>query len=181
MLTLIHGANHPPIEILGRRPGGGGHWRDLDRHPDGETVPGLLVLRPVAPIYFANAPRLRGRLLELVDTADPHPRVLVLDLDAVPDIDVTALDLLAGFDADLRRRGVTLWLANPNARPLDMLRRLPGAGEWERRLFRDLDAVASAFAGSHASAPGDERPPVRRRPSACAGRCGPRRTAATRW
>jgi sulfate permease, SulP family len=127
--------------------------------PTARPSPGLLVLRPVAPIYFANAPRLRGRLLELVDTADPHPRVLVLDLDAVPDIDVTALDLLAGFDADLRRRGVTLWLANPNARPLDMLRRLPGAGEWERRLFRDLDAATSAFAGSRTSAPGDERPP----------------------
>jgi MFS superfamily sulfate permease-like transporter len=34
MLTLIHGANHPTIEVLGRRPGGG-HWRSLDRHPDG--------------------------------------------------------------------------------------------------------------------------------------------------
>jgi sulfate permease, SulP family len=155
MLTLIHGVNHPPIEVLGRRPGSG-HWRGLDRHPDGETVPGMLVLRPVTPIYFANAPRLRRRLLELVDACDPPPRVLVLDLDAVPDIDVTALDLLPSFDADLRERSITLWLANPNDRPLDMLRRLPDTDAWERRLFGDLDAAAA-----HSSSSGDEPRPGR--------------------
>jgi sulfate permease, SulP family len=60
--------------VLGRRPGSS-HWRDLDRHPDGETVPGLLVLRPVASIYFANGPRVRRRLLDLVEPADPPPQV----------------------------------------------------------------------------------------------------------
>ncbi|HEV3013259.1 MAG TPA: SulP family inorganic anion transporter, partial [Actinomycetota bacterium] len=144
MLTLVHGVNHPPIEVLGRRPGSV-HWRDLERHPDGETVPGLLVLRPVAPIYFANGPRVRKRLLDLVDAADRPPRVLLLDLDAVPDIDVTALDVVAGLDAELRRRGITLWLTNLNARPLDMLRRLPDAGAWEPRLFREPDDAAAAF------------------------------------
>jgi sulfate permease, SulP family len=99
----------------------------------------------VAPIYFANAPRLRGRLLGLVDAAQPPPRVLVLDLGAVPDIDVTALDLLPAVDADLRRRGITLWLANLNERPLDMLRRLPDADAWERRLFLELDDAAAEF------------------------------------
>jgi sulfate permease, SulP family len=117
MLTMIHGANHPPIEVLGRRPGGG-QWRALDRHPDGQTIPGLLVLRPVASIYFANGPRLRARLLGLVDAADPHPRVLVLELGAVPDIDVTALD---------------------------MVRRLPDADAFQGRLSRELDAAATAF------------------------------------
>jgi sulfate permease, SulP family len=145
MLTLIHGANHPPIEVLGRHPAGHGHWRDLGRHPDGETVPGLLVLRPVAPIYFANGPRVRLRLLELLDAADPPPSLLVLDLGAVPDVDVTALDVLAEFDADLGRRGITLWLANLNERPLDMLRRLPEAHLWRPRLFRELDDAVAAF------------------------------------
>ncbi len=144
MLTLIHGTNHPPIEVLGRRPGSG-HWRSLERHPDGETVPGLLVLRPVAAIYFGNGPRVRKRLLDLVDAADRPPRVLLLDLDAVPDIDVTALDVVASLDAELRRRGITLWLTNLNARPLDMLRRLPDAGAWEPRLFREPDDAAVAF------------------------------------
>jgi sulfate permease, SulP family len=145
MLTLIHGANHPPIERLGRRPGAG-PWRDLDRHPDGETVPGLLVLRPVASIYFANGPRVRRRLLDLTDTAAPRPQVVLVDFDAVPDIDVTALEVLSSLDADLRARGVTLWLANLNARPLAMLRRLPDAAEWERRLFREVDDAVAAFA-----------------------------------
>ena len=144
MLTLIHGTNHPPIEVLGRRPGSG-HWRSLERHPDGETVPGLLVLRPVAAIYFGNGPRVRKRLLDLVDAADRPPRVLLLDLDAVPDIDVTALDVVASLDAELRRRGITLWLTNLNARPLDMLRRLPDAGAWEPRLFREPADAAVAF------------------------------------
>jgi hypothetical protein len=49
-------------------------------------------------------------------------------------------------DADLRGRGITLWLANINARPLDMLRRLPDAAAWERRLFRELGDAATAFA-----------------------------------
>jgi sulfate permease, SulP family len=145
MLTLVYGANHPPIEVLGRRPGTGS-WRDLDRHPDDETVPGLMVVRPVASIYFANAPRIRRRLLDLVDTAASPPDVLLVDFGAVPDIDITALDLLPMVDADLRGRGITLWLANINARPLDMLRRLPDAEAWERRLFRELDDAATAFA-----------------------------------
>jgi SulP family sulfate permease len=144
MLTLIHETNNPPIEMLGRRLGSA-HWRGLDRHPDGETIPGLLVLRPVAPLYFANGPRIRRRLLDLVDAADPPPEVLLLDLDAVPDIDVTALDVVASLDAELRRRGITLWLTNLNARPLDMLRRLPDAGAWEPRLFLEPDAAAAAF------------------------------------
>jgi sulfate permease, SulP family len=145
MLTLIHGANHPPIEVLGRKPGSA-FWRERGRHPDDETVPGLMVVRPVASIYFANGPRVRRLLLELIDAAAPRPEVVVVDFGAVPDIDVTALQVLAGFDADLHERGITLWLANLNARPLAMLRRLPDAAEWETRLFREVDDAAATFA-----------------------------------
>jgi SulP family sulfate permease len=144
MLTLIYGANHPPIEVLGRKPGTGS-WRDLDRHPGDETVPGLMVVRPVASIYFANGPRVRRRLLDLVDAAAPRPQVVVVDLGAVPDIDVTALEVLAGLDADLGQRGITLWLANLNARPLDMLRRLPAAAALVPRLFREVDDAVASF------------------------------------
>jgi sulfate permease, SulP family len=145
MVTLIYGANHPPIEVLGRMPGTGS-WRDLDRHPGDETVPGLMVVRPVASIYFANGPRVRRRLLDRIDAARPRPEVVLVDLGAVPDIDVTALEMLSSFDADLRGRGISLWLANLNARPLDMLRRLPDRAEWDQRVFREVDDAATAFA-----------------------------------
>jgi SulP family sulfate permease len=162
MLTLLYGTNHPPIEVLGRKPGTGS-WRDRGRHPDDETVPGLMVVRPVALIYFGNAARVRRRLLDLVDAADPAPTVLVMDSGAVPDIDVTALEVLSSFDADLRARGITLWLANLNDRPLEMLRRLPNAADWERRLFREVDDAVAAFvarkrrASTQSSPRGDER------------------------
>ena len=144
MLTLVYGANHPPIEVLGRKPGTS-FWRDRGRRPDDETVPGLMVIRPVAGIYFANAPRLRRRLLDLVDAAAPQPDVLLVDFGAVPDVDISALDLLPTVDAELRERGITLWLANINTRPLDMLRRLPDMAEWEQRMFREVDDAAAAF------------------------------------
>jgi MFS superfamily sulfate permease-like transporter len=145
MLTLVYGANHPPIEVLGRKPGTS-FWRDRGRHPDDETVPGLMVIRPVAGIYFANAPRLRRRLLDLVDAAAPQPDVLLVDFGAVPDVDISALDLLPTVDAELRGRGITLWLANINTRPLEMLRRLPDVAEWEQRMFREVDDAVTAFA-----------------------------------
>jgi MFS superfamily sulfate permease-like transporter len=92
-------------------------------------------------------------VLGLVDAADPSPRVLVLDLGAVPDIDVTAIDLLAEFDAELRGRGITLWMVNLNERPLDMLRRAPEAGTYTPRLFREVDDAVAAFADPRTSPP----------------------------
>jgi MFS superfamily sulfate permease-like transporter len=71
---------------------------------------------------------------------------VLVDLGAVPDIDVTALEMLSSFDADLRGRGISLWLANLNARPLDMLRRLPDRVEWDQRVFREVDDAVTAFA-----------------------------------
>ena len=105
-----------------------------------------MVVRPVASIYFANGPRVRRRLLDRIDAARPRPEVVLVDLGAVPDIDVTALEMLSSFDVDLRGRGISLWLANLNARPLDMLGRLPDKAEWDQRVFREVDDAATAFA-----------------------------------
>ena len=63
----------------------------------------------------------------------------------MPDIGVAASDELPAFDANVRERGITLWLANINARPLDMIRRLPDADRWESQLFRDVNDDAEAY------------------------------------
>ncbi len=84
-------------------------------------------------------------LTALFDAATPRPDVLVVDFSAVPDIDITALDELPAFVANGRERGITLWLANINARPLDMIRRLPDADRWESQLFRGVNDDAEAY------------------------------------
>jgi MFS superfamily sulfate permease-like transporter len=59
--------------------------------------------------------------------------------------DFISAPVLAGFDAELRERGIVLWMVNLNERPLDMLRRSPEAGEYEPRLFHELDEAVAAF------------------------------------
>ncbi len=52
---------------------------------------------------------------------------------------------LPAFDANVRERGITPWLANTNARLLDMIRRIPNADRWKSQLFRDVKDAAEAY------------------------------------
>lgn len=123
LFVVMYQANHPPVYVT----------TDDD---------GLLVVRVEAQLYFANAHRVADRVDAL---AGPGTRVLVLDLDAVPDIDLTASGVIVELHDALARRGVALWFAGLNRRPRRTLRatadqdRLTG----EHRLFgRVADAVA---------------------------------------
>jgi high affinity sulfate transporter 1 len=153
VLTLIHSTNHPPIEVLRRDPHG--HWRAGHAHDD--SPPGLLVLRPVAGLYFANAARIRTRIVQLVDAAPDRPRVPVLDLAAVPDIDVSAVEVLHALDGDLAGRGTALRLAALNTRPRDMLLSPRERPTWEARIFPDIPAAAAC---RRCSSAGDDDGPL---------------------
>ena len=78
---IIHG-NRYPLLVLGRKPGTNVFRPRSPEHPEDETFPGLLLLRPEGAIYFANAPRLAQMMRELHH--EFTPRVLVMDLSAVP-------------------------------------------------------------------------------------------------
>lgn len=109
---------HPPVFVIGRKRG-----TDVLRplsadHPDDETFDGLLILRPEWRLYFANAQNVGERIRTLV--AEHAPRVVVLDLSRVPDIEYSALRML---QEGARRTSVTLWLVDCNPGVLDMVRR----------------------------------------------------------
>jgi sulfate permease, SulP family len=104
LLMLLYELNHPQIVA-------------------GERAPGLLVVRPEGRLFFANARRVVDRIAAMAAGQRPPPRVLLLDLGAVNDLEVTALDRLAGLAEDLHDRGMRLWVAAPSERPLEMLRR----------------------------------------------------------
>jgi SulP family sulfate permease len=125
MLTLLHEANHPSVDVVD------------------EGGEGLLVVRPLGSLYFANAARVHDRILELVAAVDPQPEVVVIDGRAMPDIEYTGLEELRALADELGRRGIELWASDLNERPLAMLR----DHRPERRVFATLaDAVAARAA-----------------------------------
>jgi SulP family sulfate permease len=136
LLVLLHELNHPRIVATGR-------------------APGLLAVRPEGRLFFANARRVCDRIAALVAAEQPPPQVVVLDIGAVNDLEVTALERLADLAEDLHGRGMALWVAAPSQRPLEMLRRaaeLLGRQDLEAdtgrlgvRVFPRLEDAVSAY------------------------------------
>jgi high affinity sulfate transporter 1 len=97
-------------------------YHDRERHPEGDTIPGLLLLRFDAPLFFANAPTF-GRLLhEMLETAGrPIERVVVVG-DAITDIDTTGAESLTSLLDDLDKRGLSFAFAGLKGTVKDRLK-----------------------------------------------------------
>ena len=119
---LVRRAARPHDAVLGRLKGRPG-YHDVEHRPDSETLPGLIIYRIDAPLFFANARFLRERIHSLVDTAKAPVRMVVLDCGAMFDLDVTGVETLEELDREFDRRGITLALAEPHAPMRQVLRR----------------------------------------------------------
>jgi SulP family sulfate permease len=89
---------------------------DVDDYPDAQTLPGLVVYRYDAPLFFANVGDMRRRALLAVDqenaAAPEHPvRWFILNVEANVEVDITAADGLRDLHSDLAARSVRLALA----------------------------------------------------------------------
>jgi len=142
--ALMAGAQQLPVRVLGRVRGSS-DFRDFASHPYDEQLPGLVVMRPEGWLFFGNARRVARLVLERVAHTRPPVRVVVLDTSAVPDIEITALDLFAELDRALGERGVALWVCALTTRPKQMIRRAGLAPEFEGRLYRTLQEAVEAF------------------------------------
>lgn len=144
MTALIFNANTHPLLILGRKPGTNVFRPLTPEHPEDETLPGLLLLRPEGAIHFANAHRLGHRLWALI--AEFTPKILVLDLSAVPNLEYTALRMLTDGEEKAREAGTTLWLVAMSPEVLAVVRR---SVLWERlgreRTFFTLEQAVENY------------------------------------
>jgi SulP family sulfate permease len=106
-----------------------------------------------APILFANARHVADRIREIVASAKPRTRCIVLDMQAVSHIDVTALHVLRDFHAELEARGIDVRFARAN-RPLrEQLVRWIGHEEMgKERFFPSASAAVDDFLASHPTA-----------------------------
>jgi MFS superfamily sulfate permease-like transporter len=99
----------PRIEILGRMPDSHA-FVDLAAHPEAITDPRITVVRPTEPLFFANAETVFTRLSENLP-AGGSVGVLILSLEDSSDLDATAVEALAEWDAELSGQGRRLLLA----------------------------------------------------------------------
>lgn len=126
VLMLLRKLARPRLSVLGQL-AGSHDFVDLASHPQALPVPGVLVLRPEQPLFFANAEPILALARQQVE-AHPDARRVVLSLEISPDLDSTALEALGDFDAWLRARGIALTLARLKEGVRSLLRRaqLPG-------------------------------------------------------
>jgi anti-anti-sigma factor len=121
MVSLAHQTADPPVQLLGRKRGTN-VFRPLSKdHPDDEIFPGLFLVRVEGRIFFANAQRIGQKLRTLIETSEP--RVIVIDLSGVPDLEYTALKALTEAEQRERQRGVRVWLVGLNPNVLAMVQR----------------------------------------------------------
>ncbi len=80
LLIILYRASRPYVAVLGKVPGQEATYGDVARHPENMQVPGLLIVRLDAPLYFLNANVARGQILGLVTASQPPPRAILFDL-----------------------------------------------------------------------------------------------------
>jgi len=109
LFALVLRVSQPRLAVLGRVPGQL-IFSDVQRHPENETLPGLLMVRPENGLFFANAAGIREAIIaEMTSSAEPVKAVL-LDLGATTDLDVPSADVLAELAEELHSRNVRLML-----------------------------------------------------------------------
>jgi MFS superfamily sulfate permease-like transporter len=123
LLMLLLRASRPELASLGRMPGHREVYADLSRNPDAEALPDILVVRLDAPLYFFNANDCRAQILARLDGLPERPRLVILDIGATSDLDVTTTDMLGQLHDDLAERGARLVLAQAKGRVRDRLAR----------------------------------------------------------
>jgi len=121
LVALAYQVADPPVYVLGRKSGTNIFRPRSAEHPEDETIPGLLMVRIEGRIFFANAEAIANKVQTLADEA--RPSVLALDLSAVPDLEYTALKMLAEAEKRQREASKQIWLIGMNPHVLQAVQR----------------------------------------------------------
>jgi SulP family sulfate permease len=108
--VFVYRAVRPHDAVLGKLEDIDG-YHDIERAPTAQTIPGLVVYRFDAAIFFPNALHFREQVLELVARTSPRPRWLMLNAEAVTYVDATAIDMLLELRKALADDGVLFTVA----------------------------------------------------------------------
>ncbi|QYY32281.1 sulfate permease [Cupriavidus pinatubonensis] len=112
----------PHYAILGRADGVRG-YHDVERYPNARRVPGLVLFRWDAPLFFANAELFQTCVMQAVEGSPTEVRRVVVAAEPVTSVDVTSADMLRELDKTLDERGIELHFAEMKDPVKDKLKR----------------------------------------------------------
>ena len=130
-----------------------GGWHAVSVHPEGRQVDGIVVFRWEAPLFFANAGQFRDQVRALV--RDSSPAYVVLQCEAVTDIDVTAAEVLKDLDEELNAKGVHLAFVELRDRLADLIVRYDlDATLQAEHFYASVEEAVAALASERDGGPG---------------------------
>jgi len=139
----------PHSAVLGRAEGVKG-YHDITRYKDARRIPGLVLFRWDAPLFFANAELFQARVLDAVATSPTPVRWLVVAAAPVTSVDVTSADMLAELDHSLHDAGIELCFAEMKDPVKDKLKRFGlFARLGEGAFFPTMGAAVNRYLETH--------------------------------
>jgi MFS superfamily sulfate permease-like transporter len=176
ILNVFRRAWWPYNTQLGRIPGLEG-YHDVRAYPEAQRLPGLVIYRFDAPLFFANATTFRDEIRRLAQ-ADPPPAWILIAAEPLTDVDTTAADMLEDLDEALNARGTSLVFAELKDPVRGKIERYGLTGTIDpRHFFPTIESAVAAFRGETGAEWSAARPapPDSRGRRAAAGGCGEER------
>jgi sulfate permease, SulP family len=121
LLLLVGRAARPHVAFLGRIPGTR-RYSDLERNPDNEVVPGVLIFRVESGLFYFNVEHVRQMVWQKLRAATLPVQLVVCDLSTSPYVDVAGARMLAALHTDLAAAGVQFELVEARSTVRDILR-----------------------------------------------------------
>jgi SulP family sulfate permease len=121
IILLLRAVSIPHVAFLGRIPGTT-RYTDVSRHPDNETIPGLLILRVESSLFYFNEENVRKAIWNEIYASEERLRFVIWDLSTSPLIDISGARLIKKLYLDLKSKGIVLKIAEAHSGVRDILR-----------------------------------------------------------
>jgi MFS superfamily sulfate permease-like transporter len=142
----------PHSAVLGRVDDVKG-YHDITRYPNARLVPGLVLFRWDAPLFFANAEFFHDRVLDAVASSPTPVRWLVVAAEPVTSVDVTAADAISELDDTLHAAGIELYFAEMKDPVKDKLKRFGLYSHFgEQSFFATIGEAVKRYLATHPGA-----------------------------
>jgi MFS superfamily sulfate permease-like transporter len=138
----------PHFAVLGRAEGVKG-YHDITRYPKARQIPGLVLFRWDAPLFFANGELFKECVLEAVAKALTPVLWVVVAAEPLTSVDVTAADILEELDEALHQDGIELCFAELKDPVKDKLKRFGLFSRFEEVFFPTIEEAVNSYLETH--------------------------------